>query len=738
MTASLMPLPQYIALGATNGVFGHLVGAKIYTYEAGTTTPKATYTTAVGDVANANPVICDARGEARIFLGAGQYRIIMKNAAGTTIRDDDNVFGVGVTRNVATYADMLLIAGITNNEMAVMLGYHASGDGGGNTFYWSSASSATHNAIDVIKPTAVSGVGRWIAVNSSTIIPEQAGVKTDGSDCTSLMNALFVYALANNKKVVGTAGKTYFFNTADLNMRRVACDFTMSKISVSGGFKLIIGGNASSTDNATQQFGYVTRSGGATSTPTIQCIGSKCQRLEVRYVDYMQLYADTASAVYSTDYSIAYSVFNLDYCNKLELATNPANVGAGSGAGSVTQWINENTFNLKRTNIIIIDGSYAHNNNVFNGGGLEGGSVITINKGYSNLFRDMRFEGGSTITFATGTWDNEVIQLWSSSRRNPYDDIAGIGSITISDSGIGNQVIQSAHLLQQRIPLLSVNTSNCLTFSNVSGSSFTRGPNFTTLANVDLQRYGIDRFTRASNRLVFDSPLIPVSIGDCIEFAASHALFRSYVRIYDSNKALITDETVNSNPALNTYLQGYSGLIWDGVDRYKFSNDSSAHKGIVINSAVAYIKWDIMSGGASSGLPFDWLTLELLTYKRGAANHKSLCQRAKNSAASASPVIGFASEIGTVVNKTGANGGYNAVMALDTDLSASASGGASTVTLTSVTGLQSLDIIGITLDTGQAHWTTVNGAPVGNVVTLTVAMPSASASGSRVVANRWA
>ena len=45
-----------------------LAGGKIYTYSAGTTTNKATYTTMAGDVPNSNPVILDQNGKAKIFL----------------------------------------------------------------------------------------------------------------------------------------------------------------------------------------------------------------------------------------------------------------------------------------------------------------------------------------------------------------------------------------------------------------------------------------------------------------------------------------------------------------------------------------------------------------------------------------------------------------------------------------------------------------------------------------------
>ena len=49
-----------------------LAGGKVYTYEANTSTPKATYTTSEGTTENSNPVVLDVRGESSIFL-SGRY-----------------------------------------------------------------------------------------------------------------------------------------------------------------------------------------------------------------------------------------------------------------------------------------------------------------------------------------------------------------------------------------------------------------------------------------------------------------------------------------------------------------------------------------------------------------------------------------------------------------------------------------------------------------------------------------
>lgn len=57
-----------------------------------------------------------------------------------------------------------------------------------------------------------------------------------------------------------------------------------------------------------------------------------------------------------------------------------------------------------------------------------------------------------------------------------------------------------------------------------------------------------------------------------------------------------------------------------------------------------------------------------------------------------------------------------------------------TITVDDGTKFSASDNIGVVMDSGTIHWTTVNGAPVGNVVTLTDAMPAAAAIDSVVYA----
>lgn len=75
-----------------------LNGGKVYTYEAGTTTPKTTFTDSTGDTQNANPVILDSAGRAAIWLGDGGYKFILKTSADVTVGGTfDNIGGVAST-----------------------------------------------------------------------------------------------------------------------------------------------------------------------------------------------------------------------------------------------------------------------------------------------------------------------------------------------------------------------------------------------------------------------------------------------------------------------------------------------------------------------------------------------------------------------------------------------------------------------------------------------------------------
>lgn len=101
MTASPLQAP-YCTFFDSNG--DPLSGGKVYTYTAGTTTPKNSYTSSSGLVANANPVILDAAGRADIYL-IGSYRIDVYTATDSLVESVDNLsaFSTGGNMDASVY-----------------------------------------------------------------------------------------------------------------------------------------------------------------------------------------------------------------------------------------------------------------------------------------------------------------------------------------------------------------------------------------------------------------------------------------------------------------------------------------------------------------------------------------------------------------------------------------------------------------------------------------------------------
>jgi hypothetical protein len=70
----------------------------------------------------------------------------------------------------------------------------------------------------------------------------------------------------------------------------------------------------------------------------------------------------------------------------------------------------------------------------------------------------------------------------------------------------------------------------------------------------------------------------------------------------------------------------------------------------------------------------------------------------------------------------------------ETELSADAISGATTITVDSITGIAASDQIGIQVDDGTIHWTTVSGAPSGSTVTLATGLDDTASEGALVLA----
>jgi hypothetical protein len=108
-----------------------LSGGLIYSYAAGTSTPKVTYTSSTGNTAHPNPIVLNSAGRVpggEIWLDAGSYKFILATSTNVTIATYDNVFGVGNSNLVANFTGTgsqitftLLFAPIDENSTQVYI-----------------------------------------------------------------------------------------------------------------------------------------------------------------------------------------------------------------------------------------------------------------------------------------------------------------------------------------------------------------------------------------------------------------------------------------------------------------------------------------------------------------------------------------------------------------------------------------------------------------------------------------
>lgn len=92
MASNVFPHYGGLKLRFTKSDGTPLAGGKVYTYIAGSSSAKATYSESTGTTANANPIILDSRGEATCFLnGDAAYKFVVYDADDVEVYTVDNV-----------------------------------------------------------------------------------------------------------------------------------------------------------------------------------------------------------------------------------------------------------------------------------------------------------------------------------------------------------------------------------------------------------------------------------------------------------------------------------------------------------------------------------------------------------------------------------------------------------------------------------------------------------------------
>jgi hypothetical protein len=178
-----------------------LTGGKIYTYEAGTTTPAVTYTDPIGNTFNSNPIIADASGRLsnEIWLPVnGAYKFILKDANDVLIATYDNIPSIPQPPIVNDASSISYEQGYTVTAGAFTVGaaYRITSVGSTNFV----AIGAAANVTGILFTATGVGSGNGTAEYSRTVqskLQETVSVKDFGAvgdgvtdDTTAFINAI--------------------------------------------------------------------------------------------------------------------------------------------------------------------------------------------------------------------------------------------------------------------------------------------------------------------------------------------------------------------------------------------------------------------------------------------------------------------------------------------------------------------------------------------------------------------
>lgn len=181
------------------------VGYQLYTYDSGTTTPKATYTDATLASVNTNPVVLDARGEAQVWLGPGAYTLVLKDASGVTVWTVDGVVDVQSATETAVDARFSDLSATGPSKGAALIGFALSAVG-----------AATRTVMDKL---------------ADQVNVLDFGAVGDGvTDDTAAFNAAITYCRSNKRKLRVPAPSAFYSISSTL----VLASDTLAPVDICG------------------------------------------------------------------------------------------------------------------------------------------------------------------------------------------------------------------------------------------------------------------------------------------------------------------------------------------------------------------------------------------------------------------------------------------------------------------------------------------------------------------------
>lgn len=568
-----------------------------------------------------------------------------------------------------------------------------------------------------------------------------------GADDTAAINAAIAYCLSSGATLTSPLGKCFRITSA-IDMRGVNEIDWRGQIfchNITSGPAVTFGGHSNGGGRGKYYFNSIHDGGSYLTAPThalLRVYGLKNSIVEIVNCKYIEIYADEAVPGGTSN---AYNTFNLGYCYKLQLK--------GNGSQS---WNTENVFNGGRLAILNIGTTtteYNHNHNMWTFPTFEGEIQINIQSGSLNRIMNARFEqvdvSGSQITFSSAAFQNWITTQYDTDpfgSQFPYEPIP---YTRISDAGQNNLIFKDVHDYFDKVTLFTLDARTPLLVNGTLGDTASypttnqRGLFDRSIPAVISECVGLApgldwiKFNY-SFRDIFTSDFIPVTPGDAfgVEFESDVALMRYAIRCYDANFA-----PLGAEGAGGAYMAG-SSLSYNGSGTYSIpanlsstdTQSTGAYGFAVRRSEVKYIRITLATGSVTGKLRHATIYF-FEKPNRQPRQHTSAVKDFRSMTLPSVPTAGYVRR-GTMVSKEDGLSIYICTFAFETTLNGSKTTGATSVTVTSATGVANGDVVGILLDDGSTHWSVVS-ALAGNTFTVS-AFPSGAATGNRVVFNRWA